>query len=121
LITGKGEIKMNTEKDLFEKEGRKMKRHVITTSTHDIKLIFLSGVSKKKEQMAAVEEAETIVRNMNGDLLKLTSPLSELWRKHGDIGCVGYSLTKAGGAENKLRLQSPILGHKKTKVSLMTA
>jgi hypothetical protein len=112
---------MHIAKDPFKKEGRILKRHVITTSTHDIKLIFVSGVSKKKEQMAAVQEAETIVRNMNGDLLKLTSPLSELWRKHGDIGCLGYSVTKTGGAENKLRLQSPILGHKKTKVSLMTA
>ena len=80
--------------DSLKRDGRKLKRHVMTTSTHDISLTFLCGISKKAEQMAAVDEAKGILGNSNGDLFRIADSLSALRQEYRHLGCVGYCLDK---------------------------
>jgi hypothetical protein len=61
--------------------GRNLKRHVTITLTHKIDLTFRRGVSKKKEQMAVVEEALGTVGKSDGNPLYLAKALNGLCTK----------------------------------------
>lgn len=76
------------------RDTRKLKRHVAFTGTHEIKLVFLCTISKKEEQMLAVEEAEKIVAETNGNIRKLADDLASLRMKFRHLGCVGYQIEK---------------------------
>jgi len=82
--------------DRLSRDTRKLKRLVAFTETHEIKLVFLCTISKKKEQIVAVKEAEGIVARLGGDLLRLADALRDLEAKYRHLGCVGFLIEKLG-------------------------
>ena len=85
---------MKKSLDSLTSDGRKLKRQVMMTRTHNVSLTFLCGISKKAEQMSAVQEARDMLRGSNGDLMEIANVLSLLREKYRCIGCVGYCLVK---------------------------
>lgn len=83
--------------DGLTKDGRRLKREVMTTAANKISLTFLCGISRRKEQMAAVQEARKVLMGSNGNLVEMANALSALREKFRHLGCVGYCLTKAEG------------------------
>lgn len=83
--------------DALTKDGRKLKREVMRTEANNISLTFLCGISKRKEQLAVVQEAREKLQRSNGDLMEIAGSLSSLREKYRHLGCVGYCLAKAGG------------------------
>lgn len=80
--------------DGLTSDGRKLKREVMTTATNTISLTFLCGISKRKEQLAVVQEARETLAGSNGNLMEIADTLSGLREKYRHLGCVGYCLTK---------------------------
>lgn len=85
---------MKNNIDRKSSDGRKIFRRVAKTDTHEIKLVFLCKISKKEEQMIAVNEAEKIVASTNGNILKLADDLASVRTRFRDLGCVGYQIEK---------------------------
>lgn len=83
--------------DGLTSDGRKLKREVMTKSTNTISLTFLCGISRRKEQLAVVQEARETLAGSKGNLMEIADTLSGLREKYRHIGCVGYCLAKAGG------------------------
>jgi len=88
---------MNKSLDSLTSDGRKLQRQVMMTRNHNISLTFLSGISKRKEQLAVVQEARETLAGSNGNLMEIADTLSGLREKYRHLGCVGYCLAKAGG------------------------
>ena len=80
--------------DGLTRDGRKLTREVMTTVTNSISLTFLCGISRRREQMAAVQEARDVLMGSNGNLMEIADTLSGLREKYRCIGCVGYCLVK---------------------------
>lgn len=109
FLCAKGELKMTCKIDRLERDTRKLKRHVAFTKTHEIKLVFLCTISKKKEQMLAVEEAEEIVACLGRDLLKLSDALGNLKAKYRNLGCVGFLIERIGRTSKPVAIiKSPV-------------
>jgi hypothetical protein len=47
--------------DGLTRDGRKLTREVMTTATNTISLTFLCGISRRKEQLAVVQEAQKML------------------------------------------------------------
>jgi hypothetical protein len=93
----KKEIEMKKSIDGLTRDGRKLTREVMTMATNTISLTFLCGISRRKEQLAVVQEAQKMLAGSNGNLMEIADTLSRLREKYRHLGCVGYCLAKAGG------------------------
>ena len=83
--------------DGLTRDGRKLTREVMTTATNTISLTFLCGISRRREQMAAAQQARDVLMGSNGNLVEMANTLNGLREKYRQLGCVGYCLAKAGG------------------------
>lgn len=90
------ELAMRNRIDSLKRDTRKIKRHVAFTDTHEIKLVFLCTISKKEEQLVAVEEAGDLVAALGNDLLALADGLRAIEAKYRGIGCVGFLIERLG-------------------------
>jgi len=85
---------MKKSLDSLTSDGRKLQRQVMMTRTHNLSLTFVCGISKRDEQLYAVEEARGIMSRSNGNILEIANARSQLKQKYRQLGCVGYCLSK---------------------------
>lgn len=85
---------MKKSLDSLTSDGRKLQRQVMIARNHNISLTFACGISKRGEQMVAVEEAMGIMSRSNSNILETANALSKLKQKYRHLGYVGYCLSK---------------------------
>jgi hypothetical protein len=71
--------------DGLTRDGRKLKREVMTTATNTISLTFLCGISRRKEQLAVVQEAQKMLAGSNGNLMEIADTLSGCGKNTGTL------------------------------------